>query len=132
MFIKLYIIAVLTFLGIDIIWLTFVAKNFYAKQIGYLMAKNPNLIAALIFYLIFIAGLVFFVIIPSLEEKNWLKVLTSGAFFGLVTYATYDLTNLATIKDWPITLTIVDLIWGTILSTSVSIITYLVAIKLKI
>jgi len=132
MFIKLYIIAVLTFLGIDIIWLTFVAKNFYAKQIGYLMAKNPNLIAALIFYLIFIAGLVFFVIIPSLEDKNWTKVLISGAFFGLVTYATYDLTNLATIKDWPITLTIVDLIWGTILSTSVSIITYLVAIKLKI
>ena len=96
------------------------------------MAKNPNLIAALIFYLIFIAGLVFFVITPSLEEKNWTKVLISGAFFGLVTYATYDLTNLATIKDWPITLTIVDLIWGTILSASVSIITYLVVIKLRI
>jgi uncharacterized membrane protein len=132
MFIKLYIIALLTFLGIDTVWLTLVAKNFYAKQIGYLMAKNPNLIAALIFYLIFIAGLVFFVIAPSLEDKNWTKVLISGAFFGLVTYATYDLTNLATIKDWPITLTIVDLIWGTILSALVSIITYLVAIKLKI
>jgi len=132
MFIKLYIIALLTFLGIDTVWLTLVAKNFYAKQIGYLMAKNPNLIAALIFYLIFIAGLVFFVITPSLEEKNWTKVLISGAFFGLVTYATYDLTNLATIKDWPITLTIVDLIWGTILSASVSIITYLVVIKLRI
>jgi uncharacterized membrane protein len=132
MFIKLYIIALLTFLGIDIIWLTLVAKNFYAKQIGYLMAKNPNLIAALVFYLIFIAGLVFFVIIPSLEDKNWTKVLISGAFFGLVTYATYDLTNLATIKDWPITLTIVDLIWGTTLSASVSIITYLIAIKLRI
>jgi len=132
MFIKLYIIALLTFLGIDTVWLTFVAKNFYAKQIGYLMAKNPNLIAALIFYLIFIAGLVFFVITPSLEDKNWTKVLISGAFFGLVTYATYDLTNLATIKDWPITLTIVDLIWGTTLSASVSIITYLIAIKLRI
>jgi len=132
MFIKLYTIALLTFLGIDTVWLTFVAKNFYAKQIGYLMAKNPNLIAALIFYLIFIAGLVFFVITPSLEDKNWTKVLISGAFFGLVTYATYDLTNLATIKDWPITLTIVDLIWGTTLSASVSIITYLIAIKLRI
>ena len=132
MFIKLYIIALLTFLGIDTVWLTLVAKNFYAKQIGYLMAKNPNLIAALIFYLIFIVGLVFFVIIPSLEDKNWTKVLISGAFFGLVTYATYDLTNLATIKDWPITLTIVDLIWGTILSALVSIITYLVVIKLRI
>ena len=132
MFIKLYTIALLTFLGIDTVWLTFVAKNFYAKQIGYLMAKNPNLIAALIFYLIFIAGLVFFVIIPSLEDKNWTKVLISGAFFGLVTYATYDLTNLATIKDWPITVTIVDLIWGTILSALVSIITYLVVIKLRI
>lgn len=130
MFIKLYLIALTVFLAIDMVWLTLIAKNFYAKQIGYLMAKNPNLWAALIFYLIFIAGLIVFVITPALDKKMWVHALTLGAFFGLVTYATYDLTNLATIKNWPLTITIVDLIWGTILSASVSVITYFIARKI--
>lgn len=114
------------------VWLTLVAKDFYAKQIGYLMAKNPNLIAALIFYLIFIAGLVFFVITPALDKKLWMHALLAGAFFGLITYATYDLTNLATVKDWPLVITFVDLIWGIVLSASVSIITYFIALKLEL
>lgn len=129
MFIKLYLIALPVFLAIDAIWLTLIAKNFYSKQLGYLMAKNPNFIAALIFYLIFIAGLVFFVITPNLDKK-WSQVLLAGAFFGLVTYATYDLTNLATVKDWPIIITIVDLIWGMAVSASVSVITFFIAKKL--
>ena len=129
MFIKLYLTTLLVFLGIDMIWLTLVTKNFYAKQIGYLMTKNPNLFAALIFYLIFIAGLITFVIIPALDKKLWTQALLMGALFGLVTYATYDLTNLATIKDWPLIITIVDLIWGMVLSASVSVITYFIAFK---
>jgi len=129
MFFKLYAIALPVFLAIDIVWLTLVAKNFYAKQIGFLMAKNPNLWAALIFYLIFIAGLIFFVITPALDKKMWTHALWAGIFFGLVTYATYDLTNLATIKDWPLIITIVDLIWGMVLSASVSVITYFIALK---
>ena len=129
MFFKLYAIALPVFLAIDIVWLTLVAKNFYAKQIGFLMAKNPNLFAALIFYLIFMAGLIVFVITPALDKKMWTQVLLTGAFFGLVTYATYDLTNLATIKDWPLIITIVDLIWGMVLSASVSVITYFIALK---
>ncbi len=132
MFIKLYFIALPVFLAIDMVWLTLVAKHFYAKQIGFLMAKNPNLWAAIIFYLIFIAALIFFVISPALDKKMWTHALLAGAFFGLVTYATYDLTNLATIKDWPITVTIVDLIWGTILSASVAVITYFIALKLAL
>ena len=91
------------------------------------MAKNPNLAAAFIFYLIFIAGLVFFVISPALDKKMWTHALLVGAFFGLVTYATYDLTNLATIKDWPLVVTIADLIWGMVLSAAVSVITYFLA-----
>lgn len=130
MFIKLYLIALPVFFAIDMIWLTLVAKNFYANQIGYLMAKNPNLIAALVFYLIFIAGLVFFVITPALDKKMWTHALFAGAFFGLVTYATYDLTNLATVKDWPVIVTIVDLIWGMVLSASVCLVTYFIANKL--
>jgi uncharacterized membrane protein len=130
MFLKLYLIALPVFLGIDAVWLLFIAKSFYAKQLGYLMAKNPNLLAALIFYLIFIAGLVFFVITPSLDKKMWTQALLAGAFFGLVTYATYDLTNLATIKDWPLVITIIDLIWGMTVSALVSVITYFIALKL--
>lgn len=130
MFIKLYLIALPVFLAIDFVWLTTIAKSFYAKQIGYLMAKNPNPISAFIFYLIFIAGLVFFVITPAIDKKMWTHALFAGALFGLVTYATYDLTNLATIKDWPLTVTIVDLIWGTVLSATVCVVTYLIAIKL--
>jgi len=129
MFIKLYLIALPVFFGIDMVWLTLVAKNFYTKKIGYLMAKNPNLFAAFIFYLIFIAGLVIFVISPALEKKMWLSALLNGAFFGLVTYATYDLTNLA-IKDWPVLVTVIDLLWGMFLSASVSVISYLIATKI--
>ena len=130
MFFKLYLIALPVFLGIDLVWLSFIAKNFYAKQIGYLMAKNPNLFAAFIFYLIFIAGLVFFVITPALDKKMWMQALFAGAFFGLVTYATYDLTNLATVKDWPLIVTIIDLIWGMFVSAAVSVATYFIALKL--
>ena len=132
MFLKLYLIALPVFLAIDMVWLTLVAKNFYAKQIGFLMAKNLNFLAALIFYLIFIAGLIVFVITPALDKRMWTQALLVGAFFGLVAYATYDLTNLATVKDWPLIVTVVDLVWGMVLSASVSIITYLIAIKLGI
>lgn len=130
MFIKLYLIALPVFLGIDMVWLSLVAKNFYSEQIGYLMAKNPNLLAALIFYVIFIAGLVFFVITPALDKKIWTHALLAGIFFGLVTYATYDLTNLATVKDWPLIVTVVDLVWGMFISAAVSVVTYFIAIKL--
>ncbi len=130
MFIKLYLVALPVFLAIDAIWLTLIAKNFYAKQIGYLIAKNPNIWAALIFYLIFIAGLVFFVVTPALDKKMWTHALFAGLFFGLVTYATYDLTNLATVKDWPLIVTVVDLIWGMFVSATVSVATYLIVSKL--
>ena len=132
MFIKLYFIAFPVFLIIDMVWLVLVAKNFYAKQIGYLMAKNPNLLAALIFYFIFIAGLIFFVIMPALDKKMWIEALLAGAFFGLVTYATYDLTNLATVKNWPLIITIFDLIWGMSVSATVSVITYFIALKFRL
>lgn len=129
MFIKLYLITLPVFLGIDAVWLTLIAKDFYAKHLGYLMAKNPNFVAALIFYLIFISGLIVFVITPALEKKMWTQALFAGALFGLVSYATYDLTNLATVKDWPILITVVDLVWGSVLSASVSVVSYFIAVK---
>jgi len=124
MFIKLFFIALPVFFAIDMVWLVLVAKKFYQEQIGFLMKPEINWLAAIIFYLFFISGLVVFVISPALVKHSWTHALLYGALFGLVTYATYDLTNLATIKDWPLLVTIVDLIWGSVLAAAVSVITY--------
>lgn len=130
MLIKLYLIALPVFFAIDMIWLGFVARGFYQKQIGVLLKQNVNWPAAIIFYLLFILGLVVFVVAPSIGNDSWLRVALLGALFGLITYATYDLTNLATLKNWPLTVTIIDLIWGMVLSSSVSTITYLIVRKI--
>lgn len=130
MFFKLYAIALPTFFIIDMVWLVLIAKNFYQAQIGFLMKGNINWLAAIIFYLLFIVGLVIFVISPAVEKHSWVQALLLGALFGLITYATYDLTNLATLKDWPILITIVDLAWGTSLGALVSLISYFVASKI--
>lgn len=127
MFIKLFAIALPVFFAIDMIWLGFVAKNFYRAQIGTLMKSDVNWTAAVIFYLIFITGLIVFVIAPAMEKGSWTHALLFGALFGLVCYATYDLTNLAVTKDWPLIVTIVDLAWGALLAASVSVITYFIA-----
>lgn len=127
---KLYLIALPIFFVIDMIWLGLVAKNFYREQIGFLMKTNVNWVAAIIFYLLFIFALVVFVINPAVEKKLWINALIYGALFGMITYATYDLTNLATLKDWPLVVTIVDIMWGTLLGASVSLISYFIAIKI--
>jgi uncharacterized membrane protein len=127
MFVKLFLIALPVFFAIDMVWLVLVAKNFYQKQIGFLMTPDINWLAAIIFYLLFITGLIIFVITPAMVKQSWVHALLYGALFGLVTYATYDLTNLATVKDWPLLVTLVDLVWGSVLAASVSVITYLIA-----
>lgn len=130
MFIKLYLIALPVFFAIDMIWLGLVAKNFYKSQIGFLMKTDINWTAAILFYLLFIVGLVLFVIAPAVEKGSWMYALLFGALFGFITYATYDLTNLATLKDWPLLVTIVDLAWGATLGALVSVITYFIAGKI--
>lgn len=131
-FLKLYAIALPVFIVIDLIWLGVVAKNFYKDQIGFLMKSDVNWTAAIIFYLLFIVGLVLFVIAPAIEKGSWMHALLFGALFGLITYATYDLTNLATLKDWPMLVTFVDLAWGATLAASVSTITYFIASKISL
>ena len=130
MFIKLYAIALPVFFAIDMVWLGLVAKNFYRQQIGFLMTDNVNWAAAIIFYLLFIAGLVFFIITPAIQKGSWTYALVVGALFGLISYATYDLSNLATLKDWPLLVTIVDMVWGAVLAASVSVVTYGIAKKI--
>ena len=114
--IKLYILALFIFLGIDALWLGLVAPDFYRSQIGHLMAETPNLYAAGVFYLLFVGALVYFVIEPALRIGSMRNAWIRGSLFGLVTYATYDLTNLATLRDWPLLVTVVDLAWGTTLA----------------
>lgn len=130
MFIKLYLITLPLFFGLDMLWLGLIAGNFYTKQIGFLMKANVNWTAAVIFYLLFIVGLVLFVIAPAFEKHSWLHALLFGALFGLISYATYDLTNLATLKDWPLIVTIVDMVWGATLGAVVSVVAYLIAGKI--
>lgn len=126
MYVKLYVIGFLVFLAIDAVWLGFVAPKFYKTHLGHLMSASPNLLVALIFYLIFIVGIVYFVLVPGIEAESIGKVILSGVLFGFMTYGTYDLTNMATLKDWPVIVTVVDLIWGSFLTGSVSVVTYLI------
>lgn len=120
---KLYSLTVPVFFLIDMIWLT-ATRNFYRKHLGPLMAERVNWSAAAAFYLVFLAGLLVFVVIPSVRSGQPGRAMLLGALFGLATYATYDLTNLATLKGWPPIITWVDLVWGSVLCALVSRVSY--------
>lgn len=118
--VKLYLLVLFIFLGIDSFWLGLVAPKFYRAQIGHLMAETANLPVAGVFYLLFVAALMIFVVEPALSGGEMRNVILRGALFGLVTYATYDLTNYATLRDWPVIVTVVDMVWGTVLTATTS------------
>lgn len=123
-FLQLCAAAAVVFVAIDAVWLGTIANKLYKSQLGGLLREQPQMLAAVLFYAVFIVALVFFVIQPALERNSWTYALCAGAFFGFVTYATYDLTNLSTLKNWPVTITVIDLIWGSVLSATVSVIAY--------
>jgi uncharacterized membrane protein len=125
-YLKLYFATLIVFFALDMIWLGLVARGFYQQHIGFLMAPSPNWFAAIAFYLLFIVGILAFVVVPGLKEDSLQTTLLRAALFGLITYATYDLTNLATLKDWPILVTVVDMIWGTFLSVAVSLAIFMI------
>ncbi|NWG33260.1 MAG: DUF2177 family protein [Chloroflexi bacterium] len=117
---KLYFLTLFIFLGLDAFWLGWVAPTFYRSRIGHLMAEEVNLLAAGFFYLIFVGGVTVFVVGPGVGGEGMRSVVLRGAWFGLVAYATYDLTNLATLRDWSMTVTMVDMLWGTVLTAATS------------
>lgn len=117
-YLKLYFSTLLVFFAVDMVWLGMVARTFYRDQIGFLMAPSVNWLAAFLFYLLFIVGILVFVVLPGLKSGSTRDTLLKAALFGLITYATYDLTNLATVKDWPVAITIIDMIWGTFLASA--------------
>ncbi|SPU53530.1 Predicted membrane protein [Brevundimonas vesicularis] len=116
-YVAAYLGAGLTFAAIDFVWLTTMTNRLYKPVIGPIMADKPDLKAAVAFYLISIAGTVFLAIAPALKEGNWTRAAINGAVLGFVAYATYDLTNQATLSVWQTKLTIIDLMWGTVLTT---------------
>lgn len=122
---KLYLLTLIAFFAIDMVWLALVAREFYQKHLGFLLRNPPNWTAAIVFYLLFVLGILVFVVVPGLQAGSTKKVLLLGALFGLITYATYDLTNLATVKNWPLIVTVVDLAWGGVLATSVGYLGFL-------
>ncbi len=132
-FTKLLILYGLTapvFFALDMAWLGLVATKFYHRQIGHLMTDHVKWSAALIFYFAFIAGIIIFAVLPAVEKESFGRAILLGALFGFFTYATYDLTNLATLKDWPLVVTVTDIVWGMVLTAAVSGAGYWIAVKL--
>jgi len=122
-----YAITLVIFFAIDLVWLGVVAKNFYRQHIGHLMSAEVNWGAAVLFYLVYIGGIVFFAVKPAIEVGSAARALAYGAAFGFIAYATYDLTNQATMRDWPVLVTVVDLAWGTVLTATVAYLAYQVS-----
>ena len=123
--IYLYLLTIPVFFLIDIVWLAWLARDMYQTKIGHLMGP-VNWTAAVLFYLVFIAGILIFAVLPALEGGTWQKALLWGVLFGFFTYATYDLTNYATLRDWPVFVVIADLFWGMFISGTVAVASYFI------
>jgi uncharacterized membrane protein len=118
--VKLYLLTVPVFFLIDIVWLGWLGRGFYQQQIGFILSDQVNWTAAAAFYLVYIAGILIFAVLPALRSGQVVTAMQWGALFGFFTYATYDLTNMATIKGWPWAMVAVDMLWGTILCALVA------------
>jgi uncharacterized membrane protein len=126
-----YFFTSLVFFIIDIIWLGVIAKNMYAKYLGGFLSDQVNWTAAVIFYLIFIVGILIFAVYPAIEKSSLAYAIIYGLLFGFFTYATYDLTNYATLKGWPLNIVFIDIVWGTLLSGMVSVSGYFIGSYIK-
>ena len=125
--ISAYLLTTIVFFAIDMFWLGFIAKDYYGKHLANFLSPQVNWSAAIIFYLLFIVGIFIFAILPAVEKQSWLHALVYGGLFGFFTYATYDLTNLATLSNWPMKIVVIDIIWGFVLTASVSVSGYFIS-----
>jgi uncharacterized membrane protein len=130
-FMKLYLLTVPVFFLIDIVWLGVIARGFYRRHLGFILSPDVNWVAAITFYLIYIAGIIFFAVRPSLASGRLSEAALLGGLFGFFTYATYDLTNMATIKGWPLKIVVIDIFWGTCLCALVAVSSFLIARQLS-
>ncbi|MEI6659971.1 MAG: DUF2177 family protein [bacterium] len=122
--IKTYLLSLVVLMGLDGIWLGFISRDFYHKYLGFIFTDKVTWWPILIFYPIYAIGVVAFVLIPSIEAKSILMALWRGALLGLVAYAAYDLTNNATIANWPVIITFADMAWGIVVTALTSAIVY--------
>jgi len=124
-----YISTAAAFFTMDFLWVGFVAKNFYFSRMGHLLADKVNYVAAGGFYLLYVAGIIIFAVAPAMKSGSWQTAAMYGSLFGFFCYATYDMTNQATLKNWPVAVTIVDIAWGTVLTGTAATIGYLLIRK---
>ena len=127
MYVKLYLLTVPVFFAVDLLWLGVIAKNLYQQELSHLLSPSVNWPAAVVFYLVYIVGIILFAVRPALASQSLARAAVGGALFGFFTYATYDLTNRATLRDWPLKLVFVDIVWGVLLCTVVASTSYLLA-----
>lgn len=129
---KQFLVAFTAFIIIDLVWLGVIASSFYQDQLGDLMADNVIWPAAILFYILFVVGILYFSVIPALKKKSLDFALKNAALYGFFTYMTYELTNYSVLQDWPFALVVVDIIWGVVLSTSVAWVAYVILSRQKL
>lgn len=126
-YVKILLAMTVTFLALDGLWLGLIAQKFYQKHIGHIMAAQPNFTAAIVFYTIYLVGILVLVVVPAGRAYSLVQAAGMGALLGLMCYATYDLTSQAVVKNWPTIVTVVDLTWGVFITTIVAVVGYWVA-----
>ena len=126
-----YIASAVSFLALDALWLGVVAQKLYQREFGPMLLEKPNMAAAVAFYALYLVGIVFFAVKPAIEAGSWSRAVLNGALFGLIAYATYDLTNLATLKGFPVRVVAPDLIWGAVVTTAAALAGYASASKVS-
>ena len=126
-YLKLYCLTIPIFFLLDILWLGFIAKDFYQHHLGFLLRPKVDWVTAIVFYLIYNVGILIFAVSPGIESQSWTRALVLGALYGFFTYATYELTNLALVENWPFRVVIVDILWGIVLCSIVSVSSFFIA-----
>lgn len=125
-YVKLYLLTVPVFFAVDLLWLGILARDFYKEQLGYILAPTVHWPAAFVFYLLFIVGILYFAVAPALAQGSVWRAILNGLLFGFFTYMTYELTNLATLPNWPLKVVLIDTLWGMALCASVAALSYLI------
>lgn len=131
-YLSAYLVSLMAMVVVDLVWLGVVARGFYAAQLGDLLRPQPGLLAAAAFYAVYALGLAYFAVQPGLRGGGWISALGHGALLGFVAYSTYDLSNLATLRGWPVALVLVDIAWGTALSGVVAAISCAIVGRLSV
>ena len=130
-YIKLYLLTLPIFFVVDLLWLGVIARDIYQSRLGHLLVAEVNWIAAIVFYLIYIAGILLCAVVPGLAAESMRKTLSCAAAYGFFTYMTYELTNAATLPGWPLSVVIIDTTWGILLCTVVALASHLIGRRLR-